>query len=138
MLGKGPHLSKWFRKLREIRLPRFQLKPSKTTITFVIIAIVIIILGGGVYDLLEWPPLLVPFVNYPYWFIPGMTDQSLSESLVFIFFLTLGVVGGLLIFRSTRYAYRPREAKLILAIGITLLLAGFIGSEYQLLRVISP
>jgi len=138
VLGKGPLLSKWFRKLQEIRLPRFQLKPSKGAVTFVIIALCILILGGGVYDLLEWPPLLVPFVNYPYWFIPGMTDQSLSESLVFIFFLTLGVLGGLLIFRSTRYAYRPREAKLILAIGITLLLAGFIGSEYQLLRVTAP
>lgn len=137
-MGKGPLLSKWFRKLREIRLPRFSIKPSKNVITFVVIAVSVIILGGGVYNFLEWPPLLVPYVNYPYWFIPGMTEQSLSESIVFIFFLTLGIVGGVLIFRSTRYAYRPREAKLILAIGITLLLAGFLGSEYQLFRVISP
>jgi ABC-type uncharacterized transport system permease subunit len=44
-------------------------------------------------------------------------------------FLVMGMVGGFLAFRSTRYTYRPREAKMFLLIGLALLVVSFLGTE---------
>jgi ABC-type uncharacterized transport system permease subunit len=51
-----------------------------------------------------------------------------------MFFLVIGIAGGLLAFRSTRYAYRPREARMFLLIGVTMLFIAFIGCELLLMK----
>jgi ABC-type uncharacterized transport system permease subunit len=44
----------------------------------------------------------------------------------------MGIAGGYLAYRSTRYAYRPREARMFLLIGLALLIVAFLGSEILL------
>ena len=80
------------------------------------------VLGGGVYDIMERP-------SNEIFFYPGLGGQFLNESLIFMLFLIMGMIGGLLAFRSTRYTYRPREAKMFLLIGLALLVVSFIGTE---------
>ena len=82
----------------------------------------IFIFGGGVYDIMEQPSTEI-------FFFPGLGGQFFNESVIFMLFLAMGMAGGLLAFRSTRYTYRPREAKMFLLIGLTLLIVAFIGTE---------
>ncbi len=82
----------------------------------------VFILGGGVYDIMERPSQEILFY-------PGMSDQFLNESLIFMLILVMGMTGGLLAYRSTRLTYRPREAKMFLLIGLALLVVAFLGTE---------
>ena len=118
------------KKVREARLPRFPMyKPSTSLTIFLLIAVSIFILGGGVYDIMEKPLTVLPTPSNPIFYYPGMTDQLLNESLIFSLFLVMGIGGGFVAYRSTRYAYRPREAKMLLLIGVSLMLVAFLGCE---------
>jgi len=117
------------KKIRELRFPSVSFKPSNSLIAFFLVVVAIFILGGGVYDIMEKPISVLPTPSNPIFYYPGMTDQTLNESLIFILFLIMGVSGGYLSFRSTRHAYRPREARMLLAIGVTMMIIAFIGCE---------
>jgi hypothetical protein len=111
------------RKIKEFRIPRVsQYQPSSAVIIILLIGFSIFILGGGVYNIMERP-------SNEIFFFPGLGGQFLNESLIFMLFLVMGMIGGLLAFRSTRYTYRPREAKMFLLIGLALLVVAFIGTE---------
>jgi len=92
----------------------------------------IFLLGGGVYDILEKPMALLPAPGFPVFFYSGLQEQTLNESLQSIFLLTIGTLGCFVVYRSTRYAYRPRTATILLLIGLTLLILSFIGLEWVL------
>jgi hypothetical protein len=111
------------RKLKELRILRVtQFQPSTAVIMILLISFSVFVLGGGVYDIMEQP-------SYEIFFFPGMGGQSFNESIIFMLFLVMGMIGGLLAFRSTRYTYRPREAKMFLLIGLALLVVSFLGTE---------
>jgi hypothetical protein len=122
-------LSKIIEKIRELRFPAVSFRPSPSLIAFILIAVAIFILGGGVYDIMEHPPSVLPTPTSPQFYYPGMTDQTLNESMIFIFLLIIGISGGYISFRSTRHAYRPREARMFLAVGIAMMVVAFIGCE---------
>ncbi|UCH37804.1 MAG: hypothetical protein JSV76_01105 [Candidatus Bathyarchaeota archaeon] len=125
-------MSKLVKRIRELRVPSFTFKPSTTMITLVLIVVVLFILGGGVYNVLERPLSVLPTPQNPVWYFQGMTAQTLNESLIFALFLTIGIAGGYIAFISTRRIYRPREARLYLAIGISMIFGALIGSEIVL------
>lgn len=131
-MGWKRKLPKIMKKIEGIRLPRVPLKPFTSIITFILVSVSIFILGGGVYDVMEQPISILPTPSQPIFYYPGMTDQTLTESINFMFFLIIGFFGGFLCFRSTRYAYRPREARMLLLIGIAMLIFAFIGCEVLL------
>jgi hypothetical protein len=97
-----------------------------------LIGLSIFILGGGIYDIMERPLTVLPTSSNPIVFYPGMSDQFLNESLIFMLFILMGISGGFLAFRSTRYAYRPRESQMFLLIGLALLIVAFVGTEIVL------
>jgi len=123
-------ISKRLNRLRNIRLT-FS-RPSLSLITLVLLTITVFILGGGVYDVLETPLAVLPTPGNPIFYYPGLTEQLLNESIIFILFLIMGIAGGYLAYRSTRYAYRPREARMFLLIGLALMIVAFLGSEILL------
>lgn len=125
-------MSKQMKKLRKMKVPRISaIKPSNSIIILIILALSIFILGGGVYDIMEQPLAVLPTPGNPGYY-PDIARQFLTESISFIFFLIIGISGGYIAFRSTRYAYRPREAQMFLAIGIIMLFMAIIGSELAL------
>jgi hypothetical protein len=88
-----------------------------------VIAIVAFILAGGVYDILERPITLLPTTGGYKVLIPGtLGQQTLNESLIAGFLYILGLAGLYMLLRSTRYAYRPRNAYLLLIIGTLVVL----------------
>jgi hypothetical protein len=120
-------------RIKNIRLPSYSaVKPSTSLITVLFIAISIFILGGGLYVILEGPMAFLPSATRPIFYYPGIAEQTASESLYFIFFLTMGVSGGFLALWSTRFTYRPREAKILLLVGVIMLGLALFGSEWIL------
>ena len=125
-------MSRQIKKLRRIKFPSISsIKPSNSIIVLTILAFLIFILGGGIYDIMEQPLSVLPTPGNPGYY-PDIARQFLTESISFIFFLIIGISGGYISFRSTRYAYRPREAKMFLAIGVAMLVIAIIGSELAL------
>ena len=117
------------KKIRELRFPSVSFKPSNFLIALLLVTVAIFTLGGGVYDIMEKPISVLPTPSNPYFYYPGITEQTLTESELFILFLIIGVSGGFISFRSTRHAYRPREAQMLLAIGLAMMLIAFICCE---------
>jgi hypothetical protein len=104
-----------------------RMKPSVTVTLVAILAFVGFILAGGVYDILEHPISLLPTATGYSLLIKGtLGQQTLNESIVSALLYMLGLVGLYMLLRSTRYAYRPRNAYLLLILGtLTVLLVIF-------------
>jgi hypothetical protein len=109
-------------RLRVMRLPPISvMKPSLTVILALMIAFVTFILAGGIYDLMEKPVSLLPRpsqLNGWTFIYPGSINvQTLNESLVSAVLYLIGLGALYLLLKSTRSAYRPRNAYLMLILG---------------------
>jgi lysylphosphatidylglycerol synthetase-like protein (DUF2156 family) len=109
-------------------------RPSVAVVTAIVIAASIFLLAGGVYNLLEKPLTLwwtgERFVfYYPY----SLNEQFVLESVFIMIFYALGALGFLLTYQSTKYAYRPRQAFILLLTGSLLIFAAYICVEYVFL-----
>ncbi|UCC33273.1 MAG: hypothetical protein JSW53_05770 [Candidatus Bathyarchaeota archaeon] len=110
-------------------------KPSIFLIAIVAVAASIFFLGGGLYDLLE-KPLVAAFAAggriifyYPY----GINEQFVAESMFAMIIYAIAVVGLLMTYESTRYAYKPRQAFMLLLIGCTFVFVAYVLIEFLLL-----
>jgi len=103
------------------------MRPSITVSLVAILAFLGFILAGGIYDILERPLSLLPTTSGYSVVIKGtLGQQTLNESLIAGFVYILGLLGLYLLLRSTRFAYRPRNAYLLLILGtLTVLLVVF-------------
>jgi len=102
-------------------------KPSIFIIGIIVVAFSIFLLGGGVYDFLEKPLLAIPISStrilffYPY----SVHEQSVLESFYVMMSYALGVAGVLVMYQSTKYAYKPRQAFIMLLCGAVLLILAY-------------
>lgn len=104
-----------------------RMKPSTTVLALAVVIFVGFVLAGGIYDILEHPISLLP-TSYGYSVVIQGTlgQQTLNESLIAAFLYFLGLAGLYMLLRSTRYAYRPRNAYLLLILGtLTVLIVVF-------------
>ena len=104
-----------------------RMRPSATLSLIVVIVFVGFVLAGGIYDILERPISLLPTPTGYSVLIKGtLGQQTLNESLISAFLYMLGLGGLYMLLRSTRFAYRPRNAYLLLILGtITVMLVIF-------------
>lgn len=106
-------------------------KPSAFGIAVLVVITSVFLLGGGVYNLLEQPLVAVIgaegriIVFYPF----ALNAQFLLESFVVMASYTIGVIGFLLAYQSTKYAYRPRQAFILLLIGCVLIVSAYFMNE---------
>lgn len=109
------------------------LKPSTFLLAAITIGAAVFLLGGGIYDIVEQP--IVAFVSggrvipfYP----QALNEQLLGESIASMVLYSLGIVGLILVYQSTKYAYSPREAFTTLLIGLLLLVVAWLLVEFYL------
>jgi len=104
-----------------------RMRPSTTLSLIVVIVFVGFVLAGGIYDILERPISLLPTpTGYSVLIKRTLGQQTLNESLISAFLYMLGLGGLFMLLRSTRFAYRPRNAYLLLILGtITVMLVIF-------------
>ena len=108
-------------RLRLIRTPEAaELKGSWTVLFFVVVGLATFFLAGGIYDLLEKPVSLLPRASQQGWtfiYPGGIGGQTLNESILSAVLYLIGLSGLYMLFRSTRFAYRPRNAYILLILG---------------------
>jgi hypothetical protein len=104
-------------------------KPSSLILSIIAIAIAIFLFGGGLYNIIMKP---YPAVYYGGRFIflyPQLSEQFITDSIVATILYTLGIVGLVAIYQSTKYAYKPRQAYMMFLVGLSLLLIAYIFLE---------
>ena len=114
-------------------------KPSLFVVAISIVAASLFLLGGGIYDILIQPIVAIVASGgriisfYPY----GITEQLLLESVIIMVFYAMGFAGFIIAYRSTKYAYSPRQAYRFLLVGAVLLLIAYVLVEQNLLASFS-
>ncbi|HEW89709.1 MAG TPA: hypothetical protein ENG43_00015 [Candidatus Bathyarchaeota archaeon] len=108
-------------------------KPPATAVAIAVVAVVAFLLGGGLYDLIHSPRVVIPrpgtiWITYPY----TMLDQVLMESIISMMLWGLGFAGLFLIYESTKYADEPSRAYYRFIIGVFLLLLAYFAGRYML------
>jgi hypothetical protein len=119
-------LSRWFRRLSTNA-------PSTFLITIAGIAYVIFLFGGGLYTLIG-PDAAArqpsAYVNGRFFFLyPDVSHQFISDTIISVILYTLGFAGLLAIYQSSKSAYKPRQAYMMLVIGVTFLLLSWLFLE---------
>jgi len=105
-------------------------KPSVLAVAVIIAALSIFLLGGGIYDILEKPLVGIPVGSRILFFYPGtVQEQTVYDSLYAMITYFFGLVGLLLVYQSTKYAYRPRQAIILLMVGAMFLLFAYVSIE---------
>jgi hypothetical protein len=101
-------------------------KPSTLIISMLTMAFAVFLFGGGLYDIIMKP---YPAVYYSGRFIflyPQLSEQFISDSLVAMTLYAFGIAGLLIVYQSTKYAYKPRQAYMMFLMGFVLLFLAYI------------
>ncbi len=104
-------------------------RPSSFVVSALVVAVGIFLFGGGLYDLIVKP---LPAVYYQGQFLflyPQLSEQFISDSIVAMTLYAFGAIGLIMIYQSTKYVYKPRQAYMMLMMGIVLLLIAYIFLE---------
>jgi len=112
-------MNKFYRRISNIR-------PSAMILSILAMAFAVFLFGGGLYDIIMKP---YPAVYYGGRFIflyPDLSMQFLSDSIEAMMLFTLGVVGLVAVYQSTKYAYKPRQAYMLFLVGVVLLFLTYI------------
>jgi hypothetical protein len=115
-------LSRWFRKISTNA-------PTAFLVTAVGISYVIFLFGGGLYTLINHPSPSAYVNNQFYFLYPDISSQFISDTLISVTLYVLGFGGLLSIYQSSKSAYKPRQAYMLLVIGVALLLLSFVFLE---------
>ncbi len=136
-------MSKWFSKqlssltfwLQKTYERIITAKPSLFLVGISVVALAFFLLSGGIYDIMVKDIAVAYFASGGRMivFYPSLTEQFLLESMLFMIFSAIGFAGFLIAYRSTKYAYNPRQAYRFLLVGCVLLLVGYILIENGLL-----
>ncbi len=105
-------------------------KPSVFVVAAIVAGVSIFLLGGGIYDILERPLIGIPVGTRILFFYPGtLSEQTILDSMFAMTSYFFGVLGILLMYQSTKYAYRPRQAFMFLLIGAVFFFMAYVLME---------
>jgi hypothetical protein len=123
----GRFLTNLAYRFRILRLPSTRAVKSSTTIaTLAMMGFAIFLLAGGTYDALEAMAGTAIAIlqqsggGYTFLYPGDIHTQTTSESLVAGLLYFVGMAGLYMLLRSTRLVYRPRQAYLLLILGLLL------------------
>ena len=104
-------------------------KPSTLILSVIAIAIAVFLFGGGLYNIIMKPLPSVYYGGRILVLYPQLSEQFISDSIIAMILYSLGIIGLIAIYQSTRYAYKPRQAYMMFLVGIVLLLLSYIFLE---------
>ncbi|MCW4045577.1 MAG: hypothetical protein NWE94_08695 [Candidatus Bathyarchaeota archaeon] len=116
-------LSRWFRKISTTQ-------PSSFAVTIIVLAAAIFLFGGGLYTITAENILPSAYVSGRFYFLyPELSNQFISDTVISTLLYAMGFIGILAIYQSTKHAYKPRQAYMMLIIGVTLLFLAYLFLE---------
>ena len=104
-------------------------KPSTLIISIICIAFAIFLFGGGLYNIIMKPLPAVYYGGRFYFLYPELGAQFITDSIVATVLYSLGIFGLIVMYQSTKYAYKPRQAYMMFLVGIFLLFLAYIFLE---------
>ena len=104
-------------------------KPSTLTVSAIIIAFAIFLFGGGIYNLIVRPYPAIYYLGRFILIYPQISEQFIADSLVATILYAFGTIGMIMIYQSTKYAYKPRQAYMMFIMGAALLLLAYTSLE---------
>jgi len=117
-------LSRWFRRASTNA-------PTTFLITVLALGYTLFLFGGGLFTLINHP--LPAYIgnngNTILFLAPGISNQFGADTFISMILYALGFVGLLAIYQSSKSAYKPRQAYMLLIIGITFLLLSYLFLE---------
>lgn len=134
---------KWFTSLGfTLRRAYFRIlaaKPSIFIVAAIVTAFSLFLLAGGIYDILEQPLSAIPWGRSVLFFYPyTLQAQAVIESAGVMVAYAMGATGILLMYQSTKYAYKPRQAFMMLLSGVILILIAYIFIESLVFQKMFP
>ena len=119
-------LSRWFRKLSTNA-------PSAVLVTVVGLSYAIFLFGGGLFTLITQPQASGYYNGQFLFLYPNLSGQFVADTIITVILYALGFIGLLTLYQSTKSAYNPRQAYMMLIIGVTFLLLAYIFLEGSIL-----
>jgi hypothetical protein len=108
-------------------------KPSSSVISIIVVSYAIFLFAGGVYTITS-SPLPAYYTGQGFIFLyPELGNQFISDTVIAVMLYAIGFAGLLAVYQSTKYAFKPRQAYMMLVIGVTLLLIAYIFLEDSIL-----
>ncbi len=104
-------------------------KPSSFVLSIIAIAIAVFLLGGGLYSLIMKPYPAVYYGGRFLFVYPQLSEQFISDSIIAMILFSLGIIGLVTMYQSTKYAYKPRQAYMMFLAGATLLILAYVSIE---------
>jgi hypothetical protein len=101
-------------------------KPSALILSATAIAIAVFLFGGGLYTVIMKPLPSVYYGGRILFLYPQLSEQFLADSVIAMVLYSLGIVGLILMYQSTKYAYKPRQAYMMFVISTVLLFIAYI------------
>jgi len=115
-------LSRWFSKISTA-------KPSALITSIIVISTAVFLFGGGLYTIIIRPLPSAYYNNRFYFLYPDLGAQFISDTVIATMLYAMGFIGLLAIYQSTKYAYKPRQAYMMLAVGVALMFLAYIFLE---------
>ncbi len=115
-------LSRWFRKATTNT-------PTFAILTIAVVVYSVFIFGGGIYTIINHPPTSAYYNNQFYFIYPSLSSQFVSDTIISMMLYALGFIGFLIIYQSSKSAYKPRQAYMMLVIGVALVFMSYIFLE---------
>jgi hypothetical protein len=108
-------------------------KPSTLMLAIAAMGIAVFLFGGGLYDLIARPLPAVYDGARIYLIDPrGFSYQFVAESAIAMALFSLGMGGLVVIYQSTKNAYKPRQAYMMLMMGFILLFMAYMLLEIMI------
>ena len=120
--GVSFSLSRWFEKISTTT-------PTALILTVIGVGYAVFLFAGGLYTLIQKPAPAYLGQTTIYFLYPNISGQFVSDTIISALLYALGFVGLLAIYQSTRSAYKPRQAYMLLIIGVTLLVLSYVFLE---------
>ena len=116
--------SRWFRRV-------YSNAPTAVILTILIMGYTVFLFGGGLYTLINNPiPAYYNSAQSQYLFLyPDISSQFGADTIISVLLYALGFIGLLLMYQSTRSASKPRQAYMLLIVGVTFVLLSYIFLE---------
>lgn len=119
-------LSRWFRKASTNT-------PTLTIITLAGLAFAIFLFGGGLYTLIN-QPIGAFYTGTTFYFLyPGISEQFVADTIVSAMLYSMGFLGLLAFYQAAKNANKPRQAYMLLVVGVTFVLLSYIFLETAIL-----
>jgi hypothetical protein len=115
-------VNKWFKKI-------VTTYPTALIILVIIIGYAVFLFGGGLFTVVNKVPPSMYYDNNFYFLYPGISEQFIADTVISVMLYLLGFAGLLTIYRSTKSANKPRQAYMLLLVGISLVLLSYIFLE---------